>query len=361
VTAFVPGLELSWQFYHGLVRPILDAKFPGLPHSAALLGRGSEVLGFDDEMSTDHDWKPRVLLFLREDDQARRRDVEDVLRRGLPPRLRDRPVDHEIHTVRNYFLEQLAVDVDRAIEAGDWLTFPEQRLRMLTAGEVYHDEVGLQAARDRLAYYPRDVWLYLLMAGWWRVHPEANLVGRAGAVGDELGSALIGSRLVSDLMRLCFLMERQYAPYSKWFGTAFSRLTCGPDLTPVLSSVVRAESWLRREEALLTAYEKLAAMHNALQLTDPVSTDVVRMWNRPFKVAWADFPGLLRAKIQDPAVLGIAEQWPIGPVDQFRDLLWPARSRHIVLRLFDQTDAETHESIRTSTRTPPTGRRLRRA
>lgn len=50
---------------------------------------------------------------------------------------------------------------------------------MVTAGEVYHDEVGLQTARDRLAYYPRDVWLYLLMAGWWRVHPEMTwLVGR---------------------------------------------------------------------------------------------------------------------------------------------------------------------------------------
>ena len=65
VTAFVPGLELSRQFYHWLVRPILDARFPGLPYSAALLGRGSEVLGFDDEMSTDHDWNAGVLLVLR--------------------------------------------------------------------------------------------------------------------------------------------------------------------------------------------------------------------------------------------------------------------------------------------------------
>jgi hypothetical protein len=186
------------------------------------------------------------------------------------------------------------------------------------------------------------------MAGWWRVHPEANLVGRAGAVGDELGSALIGSRLVSDLMRLCFLMERQYAPYSKWFGTAFSRLPCGPDLAPTLWNVVRAETWQSREEALLAAYEKLAVMHNALELTDPVVTEVVQMWNRPFKVAWADFPGLLRAEIQDPAVQGIAEQWPTGPVDQVRDLLWPTGSRHILLRLFDETD-DDRQSARLGT------------
>jgi hypothetical protein len=149
-----------------------------------------------------------VFLFLREDDLARHRDdVEGALRRGLPPRFPESSGPSRDHTVRGYFLEQLAVDVDGVIEAGDWLTFPEHRLAMCTAGEVFHDEVGLQAARDRLAYYPSDVWLYLLMAGWWRVHPEANLVGRTGTVGDELGSALLGSRLVSDVMRLCFLMD----------------------------------------------------------------------------------------------------------------------------------------------------------
>jgi len=149
VSAFVPGLELSRQFYVELVQPILDARFPGLPHSAALLGRGSEVLGFDDEMSTDHDWKPRVLLFLDEGDQARHGGaVGESLRRELPPRFRGRPVDHEIHTVRGYFRERLAVDVYGELEARDWLTFPEQALRTFTAGAVYHDEVGLQAVRD---------------------------------------------------------------------------------------------------------------------------------------------------------------------------------------------------------------------
>jgi hypothetical protein len=137
-------------------------------------------------------------------------------------------------------------------------------------------------------------------------------------------------------MRLCFLMERQYAPYSKWFGTAFSRLSCGPELTPILRRVLRAETWRAREDALLAAYEKLAAMHNALQLTEPVATRVEQMWNRPFKVAWADFPGLLRAQISDPGVLSIVERWPGGPVDQFRDLLVPARNRRLLRRVFDQ-------------------------
>jgi hypothetical protein len=336
VSAFVSGLELSRQFYQESVRPVLDAAYPGLPHSAALLGRGSEVLGFDDEVSEDHDWQPRVLLFLREEDHSRHGEaIGETLRHGLPPRFRDHPTAFKILTVRSYFLEQLDFDIDTEIEARDWLTFPEQRLRMLTAGAVHQDEVGLQAVRDRIAYYPDDVWLYLLVAGWWRIHPEANLLGRAGSVGDELGSALIGSRLVLDLMRLCFLMERQYAPYSKWFGTAFSQLTCGAELSPILWEALRAETWPERENALMAAYEGVAAMHNALHITPPVPTEVHQMWNRPFKVIWGDFPGALRARIQDPVVKSFADRWRTGPIDQLRDLLWPPRTRGLLLRLFD--------------------------
>lgn len=44
---FLPGVELSRLFYAEAVRPLLDAEFPGLVHSAALIGWGSDVLGFD--------------------------------------------------------------------------------------------------------------------------------------------------------------------------------------------------------------------------------------------------------------------------------------------------------------------------
>ena len=68
---FVSGLELAESLYVGGVRPILEADFPGLAYAAALIGPGSEVLGFDDATSTDHHWGPRLMLFLRPEDDAR--------------------------------------------------------------------------------------------------------------------------------------------------------------------------------------------------------------------------------------------------------------------------------------------------
>ncbi len=53
---FLPGLDLCRIFYLEAVRPLLEQAYPGLPHAAARLGPGSEVLGFDTERSVDHDW-----------------------------------------------------------------------------------------------------------------------------------------------------------------------------------------------------------------------------------------------------------------------------------------------------------------
>ena len=330
----ISGLELSRRLHSEAVRPALSSTFTDLPYAAALLGRGSEVLGYDDEMSTDHDWHARVVIFLGEDDAARHEAVTACLRRELPPLFEGHPVSAEVSSVHSYFRELLGIDVRSFGEPRDWLSVPEHALRMATGGAVHHDEVGLGEVRGRLAYYPRDVWLYLLICGWWRVHPEVNLVGRTGWVGDELGSTLLGSRLVTDLMRLCFLIEREYAPYSKWFGTAFARLRCGPVLLPLLRSVVRAQSWQEREAALLAAYEAVVAIHNASGLTQPVTTTVERLWERPFDVAWADIPAALHALIEDPQVLAMSDTWPVGPVDQLRDLLWPARTQPLVRRFF---------------------------
>lgn len=327
---FIPGLRLAHTFYESAVRPLLD-EFPGLPHSAALLGKGSEVLGFDDPRSTDHDWGPRLQVFLRSDDARQRADeITGMLARRLPPSWHGYPTSFErthepaaAHRVEvtdlgSWFRRWLGFDPRTGVSVLDWLGTPTQRLAEMTGGAVFHDGLGeLESARAALAWYPRDVWRYVLACQWHRIAEEEAFPGRCAEAGDELGTAVVTARLVRDLMRLCLLMHRRYPPYSKWLGTAFARLPTGTDLVNDLAGALSTTSWQTREEHLVAAYRAVAVRHNELGLTEPLAPSTRPFHDRPYQVLAADrFARALRARIGHPAL----RRLPLtGAVDQFVD------------------------------------------
>jgi hypothetical protein len=344
MAVFVPGLELSRRFFREVVRPILTQTFPDLRYAAGLIGPGSEVLGFDSEMSVDHDWGPRLFIFLREEDTEQAEAVGELLSQRLPAmfagyavaffttvnsknqamgRAYTGPVQHHVILtgVRDFVRVQIGYDLAQPLEVADWLSIPSHALGELVGGEVYQDEVGeMTAVRKEFAWYPHDVWLYLLAAGWQRIGQEEHLMPRAGSVGDELGSALIGSRLVRDIMNLCFLMERRYAPYAKWFGTAFKGLRAAPELMPLLSRAQQAGGWHERAEALARAYEVLARLQNELDVGVTLTATVSSFHDRPFPVIHGEvYAQALVERITDPAVRRIAAQGLIGNISQWND------------------------------------------
>jgi hypothetical protein len=328
---FIPGLKLCELFYQKEVRPILRKNFPNLRYSAAVLGWGSEVLGFDTPLSRDHHWGPRVLLFLDQEDYPKLKDaISESLSNNLPyefmgywtnfskpepngvrhpVRIKRGPVNHmvNIFTLKSFFEARLGFDPTKKIEVINWLTVPQQRLLEIVSGEVYLDGLGqLRKIRAKLKFYPRDVWLYLLAAQWRKISEEEAFVGRTGDVGDELGSQVVAARIVCEIMKLAFLMEKQYAPYSKWLGTAFSRLKIGKKLTPVLQDVLLAKTWKARERKLAQAYSIIARQHNALRITKPLPTKATKYYSRPYLVIHGDtFANSIKKAIRDPNVKSI--------------------------------------------------------
>jgi hypothetical protein len=343
---FIPGLELNRMYYREAVAPILATHFPRLKYSAALIGYGSDVLGYDSPRSTDHEWGPRLLLFLSDSDhQALAAPISDALAKHLPPTFHgystgfSRPddngvrapasaeagrVDHHVYThiVAGFVRAMLNIEPAQTLDSVDWLLMSQQKLLEITSGEVFHDGLGeLAPLREKLAWYPRDVWLFMMAAGWYRIAQEEHFVGRCGEEGDDLGSSIVAGRLVRDLMRLCLLMERHYAPYSKWLGTAFSRLACGAELNPILRAVMAAESWQDREKHLCAAYASVARMHNALGVTQSLDTSTMQFYERPYHVLGA---GRFAKAISD--AIGSDELKRIyvaangiGAIDQFAD------------------------------------------
>lgn len=326
---FKPGLTICREFYEKGVKPIMEADFPEVRYAAGLIGSGSEVLGFDTALSTDHDWRPRVFIFLSDEDREKYgAEIEATIKKKTPPTFQgyitkagdnvQDPRNRIVYSVNSYFKEYLQRDAQAGMKPIDWLTMPEQRLLSVIKGDVFHDDVGeLTAVREKLAYYPRDVWLYLLASQWAKISQEEPFVGRTGDVGDELGSQILAARLVREIMKLCFLMEKQYAPYIKWFGTAFSRLSCAKKLEPIFQKVMHSSSWKEREQHLSEAYEIVAEMHNALAITEPMSTKVTDFHDRPYMVIHGDhFSAEIMKGVQDAKIKSLPM---FGSVDQFVD------------------------------------------
>jgi hypothetical protein len=354
MSAFIRGCDLSRRFYLELIQPLLAKQLPHARYAAAFVGYGSDVLGFETQMSMDHGWCARVSILLSDKDHARHASALDAMfRERIPDQFAGHPTTAtsdagswfgvKLETVRSFLRRELLgfeLQPGKPIAVQQWLTFSEQQLLHVTAGEVFRDDLGeLTRVRQMLAYYPRDVWLYLLAAGWARIGQEEAFVGRTGDVGDDIGSALIASRLVRDLMRLCFLMERTYAPYSKWFGSAFRRLICAAVLEPIFRSVLSASLWRARQRALCDAYRIIAQMHNKLGLTRPLPEDATSFHERPFLVIHGgEFAKRIVERIDDEPVRVIANKTLIGSVDQFSDsadLLTTAHLRPVLARLYE--------------------------
>ena len=338
---FTPGRKLARGFYHEVVAPILS----DTPHSAALLGWGSDVLGFDTPRSTDHGWGPRLQIFVRDEEVS---TVDARLEAELPETYGGWPVrfgwddvpasNHvDVAELGRWVEERLGFDPRPSPTYRQWLAAPQQLLLELTAGAVFRDDAArLLALRTSLAWYPDDVWLWLLACQWRRIDQEEPLVGRTAEVGDELGSRVIAARLVRELIRLAFLLERRYAPYSKWLGTAFRELESYEDVGPALDAALAARDHNVREAALVSAAEALARRHNALGITEPVEASARPFHSRPFRVLGSRrFVDACLARIQDPWLLSLP---PVGGIDQLSDstdvLSVPATSARVA-RFYD--------------------------
>jgi hypothetical protein len=317
---FVPGIELNRDFYRTIVGPILS----GHAHAAGLLGWGSDVLGFDDERSTDHGWGLRLHVFV---EAAEVENVRQLIDQKLPTAFREWPVrygwdavpvEHHVNvsTLNDWLIDQFGFSVGAQLTTEQWLLAPQQRLLGITAGAVYHDSNGeLTRVRSQLARFPDDVWMWMIAAQWQRVAQEEAFVGRTSEAGDHLGSRLVCGRLARELMRLWFLFHRTYWPYTKWFGSAFTRLPDASSLGDALTNMLSAADGNEAQRALGAALEIVARKHNELGLSEHLDPSVRAFHSRPFQVLQAErFADACLGRVgdkhlRDLPLIGSIDQW----------------------------------------------------
>jgi hypothetical protein len=292
---FVPSLELSQMLYEQEIQPIMASRFPRLRYAAATLGMCSEVLGLDDEVSMDHEWGPRVRMYLSERDHARyAAEVTSALREELPLKFAGfdmmwRQPGVDVHDTRETILYHVAVGTisDALNFCGglaalplpdlDWLRVSEQHLLEFTAGVVYRDDVGeLTRARGLLKYYPDNVLRFLLMCEWNAVGGDWFPIGRMGSRGDRLGLRIQAAQAAHRLMRIAFMVCKRYFTYRKWFGTLFKELPLAGALEPILMELLGEQDWRQIEEKIGQAASILLGQQNELGIVPEMKMESER-------------------------------------------------------------------------------------
>ena len=358
MTKFIKWKELCKKFFNEVLKGIIDKNFPDLKYSAGLLGSGSEVLWFDTERSTDHHWWPRVMIFLEEKDFYLKDTISKKLSKELPwefkwyytnftePNKDDfwvqllkkqekwKPINHrvEFFTINSFFLDYLWINPYNDLNSIDWFVLSEHKLRTIKDWEVFYDEIWLLEIKKKFDYYPKDVWLYLLSSEWEKIWQEEPFVWRTWEVDDELWSKVIAVRLIQSIMNICFLMEKKYIPYSKWFWTGFSKLESASKLTSILNKAISSINWKEREKYISEANEILANLHNNLKITKSLNTKVSNFHGRPFLVIhWDVFAQEIKKQIKDKNILNIKAN--IGSVNQITNTVDLIENNELLSRI----------------------------
>ena len=162
------------------------------------------------------------------------------------------------------------------------------------------------------------MWRYALAAQWERISEVEAFVGSTGVVGNDTGSRVVAARVVRDLIRLAFLLERRYAPYRSGSGALraprAARATSGPSsrgcCRPTTGRSARGTSSTRTASSRGSTTTSGSPSRSS---TEPSS-----FHDRPYKVIHGDrFAAAIRATIDHPAVLALPPK--LGTIDQVTD------------------------------------------
>ena len=302
---FIKGLNLSEQFFKEIIKPIIKNEFPNLKYSASLIGRGSEVLGFDDQQSVDHDWGPRVMIFINEKDKNKK--IKQCIEKELPYTFKGFPVSFtlanhkwgvrlpekkntgkinsriDVYTLDEFFKKYLYFNINKKLSIKDWLIFPQQKLLTLNKGKIFYDKLGLKKVLKQFKYYPKEVWHYILASQWNRIGELSALHFRTYETGDKLGSQVIASKLVQLLMEIWFIYNKEYIPFDKWFGRKFSELPKSSIFIENFSIILTYTDINKRKKHLDKVYSMIAKFHNSLNFPK-IPTKTTQFFDRPYEI-----------------------------------------------------------------------------
>ena len=231
------GLELAERYYETCGRPMLETKFSDIIDQTAvgLVGQGSECLGFDDEISMDHDYGPSFCIWLPRDVYERYGAQLQAAYEALPQEFMGfcaRVEEEQGHgrvgvlCLEDFYFGILGHDTI-PVTVQEWLDVDEASLATATNGKVFEDRLGkFSEIRDRLLkYYSREVWIRRLVQSLAKAAQSGQYnYARAMKRGERIAAELALADFIKQSMQVVYLLNKKYAPYDKWMRRGMDEL-----------------------------------------------------------------------------------------------------------------------------------------
>lgn len=296
------GLALAEAYYDVHGKPMIQTLFPDYQERIAvgLVGQGSECFGFDDVLSTDHDFGPSFCLWLTTEDYQKigyeLQKAYDQLPQtfmGFEARVESAESGGRVgvHEIGTFYRNQIGSS-DIPSRFLEWLQIPEFRLATVTNGRIFHDPLGdfSRIRNGLLDFYPEDIRLKKMAA-------RAVVIGQSGQYNyarsmcrnETVAAHLAISEFIQNTISLIFLMNKKYTPFYKWMHRALQDLPILGDLSEPLRELsltsLNPAAWensdkkamltqLNRQDRIVEQIEEICKkLKQQLQITGLTNSD----------------------------------------------------------------------------------------
>ena len=234
---------------------MIEGRFPDIADqtAAGLVGYGSECLGFDDEISRDHDYGPSFCIWLPRKTYRQFGEAMQTAYDALPKTFLgvSERVEQEqgkgrvgVLCLEDFYRGILGRETLPETDA-QWLTIPEEALATATGGSVFEDRLGAFCAirEGLLGYYPEKVWRRNLADALAKAAQAGQYnYARAMRRGERVAAELALSEFVRESMRLVYLLNRTYAPFYKWMHRGLRDLPTGGEIGDMLGLLYQTDA-----------------------------------------------------------------------------------------------------------------------
>lgn len=276
------GLELSEKYFEAFGRAVIERNFQNLKKhiACAMVGEGSECLGFDDDISADHDFGPGFCIFV--DDSVDEKDFERLRKAydNLPKtyrgytRLETAQGKNRVGVIRftDYIKKVTGFDhMPKGIE--EWQYTVDENLAIGVNGKVFLDEGNILSDFRKRILHEQPYYVYFRKLGM-----QLELMAKHGQYSfpravqrGDMGAAFIAkAEFLRSAMRAAHILNHKYAPYSKWLRKSMEGIEEFKELLPVFDKLFAGA--ICKED--IDDIEKIsAAIHKAMKNRGLITND----------------------------------------------------------------------------------------